>query len=71
MAWVLRGDASADDRAVAEVVRRRFGLRREDVVVSLHHLEAFLLKFGNKQDGDRVRNAKKFHHEALEIHVRP
>lgn len=71
VAWVLKGEASADDRAVAEAVRRRFGLRLEDVAVSLHHPEAFLIKFGSKQDRDRVQEAKKFHHEDLEIHVRP
>lgn len=71
VAWVLQGDPSTDDRAVAEAIRHRFGLRREDVVVSLHHPESFLLKFSCKQTRDRVCDAQKFHHEALEIHVRP
>lgn len=71
VAWVLQGDANADDTVVAKAVRRHYGLRREDVTVSLHHLEAFLLKFGSKQIRDRVRDAKKFQHEDLVIHVRP
>nr|CCI55297.1 PH01B001G05.20 [Phyllostachys edulis] len=71
VAWVLKGDANADDRAVAEAVRRCFGLRREDVDVSLHHPETFLLKFVSKHTRDRVREAKKFQHDTLEIHVRP
>ena len=63
-----RGDTSTDDRVVAKAVRHRFGLRREEVAVTLHHPKAFLLKFGSKHIRDRVRDAKKFHHEDLEIH---
>lgn len=71
MAWVLHGDVRADDKVIAETAHRPFSLCRDEVTVSLYHLETYLVKFETKRTRDRARDVKKFNHEALEIHVRP
>lgn len=71
VAWVLKGGSSAYDKTIAAAVRWRFSLHRGEVTVSLHHPEEYLLKFDSKRTQDRVLDSKKFHHEDLELHVRP
>lgn len=71
IAWVLHDTVETDDKVVSEVLHHHFGLHRDEQTVSLHHPETFLIKFVSKRTRDRVRDAKKFHHKALEIHVRP
>lgn len=54
VAWVLHGDAGTDNKVVTEVVYRRFGLHRDEVTISLHHLETYLIKFVSKRTRDEL-----------------
>lgn len=70
VSWILEGGAGIDDKTVAEALQQRIILHRSKVAMSVHQSEEFLLKFDSMSIRDRVHDARKFHHEGLEIHVR-
>jgi hypothetical protein len=73
VAWVLSPPPGTDRVAVTEAFRRKYRLHNNDLMVSKHFPEEYLIKFASKSLRDKVMRTERsnFKINGIEVHFRP